>query len=196
MIVAVGNFMAEGWSIDNDDNFMGTLETHPAFGSLRGLFDWVHSYFHSCEDLLKPCIFYLSIFSADKDIRRRRLLWRWIAEGYCRDTYSGTSEENAEESFLDLRKLNMIQVPGSTSLSSFMRMPLCQVNGFFREYIISRSMEENLAFALEGWCSINSQRTGRHLTIQRSWDRDPKVFESIDFSRLRSLTIFGRWEPF
>jgi hypothetical protein len=57
-------------------------------------------------------------------------------------------------------------------------------------------MEENLVFALEGCCSINSQRTGRHLTIQKSWDRDRNVFESIDLLRLRSLTIFGEWEPF
>ena len=196
MIVAVGNFMAEGWSIDNDDNFMGTLETHPAFGSLRGLFDWVHSYFHSCEDLLKPCIFYLSIFPVNHKIRRSRLVRRWIAEGYSRDTKERTAEENAEESFLDLRKLNMIQVPGSTSLSCIMRMPLCQVNGFFREYIISRSMEENLVFELEGHCSVNSQHTGRHLTIGSTWDRDMSVYGSIDFSRLRSLTVFGEWESF
>jgi Leucine-rich repeat (LRR) protein len=198
VIVALGDFFAErcGGFEDCDDNFMRLLETHPTFGSLRGLFDWVHSYFHSCPDWLKPCIFYLSIFPVKHKIRRRRLVRRWIAEGYSRDTKEKTADESGEEFFVHLRKLNMVQVPGSTILRGIMRMPLCQVNGFFREYIVSRSMEENLVFELEGHCSMNSQQTGRHLTIGSTWDRDKIVYQSIDFSRLRSLTVFGRWEPF
>jgi Leucine-rich repeat (LRR) protein len=57
-------------------------------------------------------------------------------------------------------------------------------------------MEENLVFALEGHCSVNSQRTGRHLTIESTWDRDISVYQSIELSRLRSLTVFGKWESF
>uniref|UniRef100_A0A8R7QMS4 Disease resistance R13L4/SHOC-2-like LRR domain-containing protein n=1 Tax=Triticum urartu TaxID=4572 RepID=A0A8R7QMS4_TRIUA len=73
---------------------------------------------------------------------------------------------------------------------------MCQVNGFFHEYIMSRPMEDNLFFSLEGHCSLNSQVVGQHLTIRNSWDRDINVFESIDFSSLRSLTVFGEWRPF
>ncbi|RLM50342.1 hypothetical protein C2845_PMPSC049109 [Panicum miliaceum] len=196
VIVAVADFLATGWRINNWDYFMQLLETHESFGSLRDLFSWMHSYFHSCPDSLKPCIFYLSIFPVNLKIRRRRLVRRWIAEGYSMDTKESSAEEKGEESFVDLCKLNMIQVPGSTSLSYLTRMPLCQVNGFFREYIISRSMEENLVFALEGHCSVNSQRSGRHLTIGSTWDRDKCVYHSFDFSRLRSLTVFGKWESF
>nr|CAB3490172.1 unnamed protein product [Digitaria exilis] len=68
---------------------------------------------------------------------------------------------------------------------------LCQVNGLLREYIISRSMEENLVFALEGSSRKSLHRTGRHLAIHESWDRDQNVFKSLNFSRLRSLTVFG-----
>nr|CAB3490317.1 unnamed protein product [Digitaria exilis] len=35
----------------------------------------------------------------------------WVAEGYSRDTKESTADEEGEKSFLDLRKLNMIQVP-------------------------------------------------------------------------------------
>jgi hypothetical protein len=119
------------------------------------------------------------------------LLWRWIAEGYCRDTSDGrTCEENAEKFISELINLSIIQEPASSKV-------FCQINGFFHEYIISRPMEDNLVFALEEGCSLNSQRTGQHLTIRRSWDRrDRIVYESIDFSRLRSLTVFGEWKPF
>jgi hypothetical protein len=58
-------------------------------------------------------------------------------------------------------------------------------------------MEDNLVFALEGSCSMGSQRTGgQHLTIRDNWDRDKNVFWSTDFSRLRSLTVFGACGPF
>ncbi|XP_034568884.1 disease resistance protein RGA4 isoform X2 [Setaria viridis] len=196
VIIAVARPIANGWR-PKENYFIQVLENHPAFGSLRGLFSWVDSFFRSCPDSLKPCIFYLSIFPVNHKIRRRRLVRRWIAEGYSRDTKDMTAEEKGEESFEKLCFRNMVQVPGSTSLSYMTRMPLWQVNGFLREYIVSRSMEENLVFELAGHCSVNSQRhTGRHLTIGSTWDRDKSVYESIDFSRLRSLTVFGKWETF
>ncbi|CAO2141470.1 unnamed protein product [Urochloa humidicola] len=204
VIIAVAEFVAD--ILNNDegcwchlgDSFMEELEEleHPAFGSLRSLFAWARSYFRSCPDFLKPCVFYLSIFPLNHRIRRRRLVRRWVAEGYARDDEDSGAEENAEEFFFKLFLLSIIQVPGQRVLSNHMRMPLCQINGFLREYMVSRSMEDNLIFSLEDHCSATSQRTGRHLTVARSWDRDWLVFRSIDFSRLRSLTVFGRWEPF
>ncbi|CAN6243713.1 unnamed protein product [Urochloa humidicola] len=169
-----------------NDHFMDTVQ---GFHSLKGLFSWMQSYFEACNDSLKPCIFYLSVFPANHNIRRTRLLRRWIAEGYSKDSSSGTMEENGERLFSELVKLSIIQQQPS-SMSS------CRVNGFFHEYIISRPMEDNLVFALEGQCSLNSQRVGQHLTIRKSWDRDINVFESIDLSRLRSLTVFGEWRHF
>ncbi|WVZ98179.1 hypothetical protein U9M48_043648 [Paspalum notatum var. saurae] len=204
VIIAVADFLAgtgrlndeECWS-NMIDLFMEDLEQHPAFGSLRSLFDWVRSYFRSCPDFLKPCVFYLSIFPLNNLIRRRRLLRRWVAEGYARDDEDSSAEEKAEEFVFKLFLLSMIQVPGQRVLTNYMKMPLCHANGFLREYIVSRSMEDNLVFTLEGHCSVSSsQRTGRHLAVDSSWDRDRVLFRSIDFSRLRSLTVFGRWEPF
>jgi hypothetical protein len=111
------------------------------------------------------------------------LLRRWIAEGY-------STEENVEKLFADLFKLSIIQQQSPS------RRGVCQFNGFFREYIISRPMQDNLVFELDGHCSLDSQRAGKHLTISINWDRAKILFESLELSRLRSLTVFGEWRSF
>uniref|UniRef100_A0A0D9XU31 NB-ARC domain-containing protein n=1 Tax=Leersia perrieri TaxID=77586 RepID=A0A0D9XU31_9ORYZ len=181
-----------------NDRFMQELQTHPGFDSLRGLFAWMQSYFHNSPDSLKPCIFYLSIFPRNKIIRWRRLVRRWIAEGYSRDTASKSAEEYGEMLFAKLVGLSIMQQLPETggTIVSCKGMVWYEVNIFFHEYIISEPMEENHIFTLEGHCSLTSQRTGRHLTIGSTWERDKIVFKSIDFSRLRSLTVFGKWESF
>ncbi|GJM95946.1 hypothetical protein PR202_ga12742 [Eleusine coracana subsp. coracana] len=133
-------------------------------------------------------------------IRRRRLVMRWVAEGFSKDTDSYTAEENAEEFFIKLVEMSMVQPP-QDEISTNLKMVSCNVSAFFHEYIISRPKEENIIFALEifslkNFCRPTSRRTGRHLVIEDSWQRDRIVFERIDFSRLRSLTVFGKWMPF
>ncbi|VAI53806.1 unnamed protein product [Triticum turgidum subsp. durum] len=187
VVSAIGKVSGSFLEHMNED-FMVKLETCPQLHSLSGILSWMHSYFDACSDLVKPCIFYLSIFPASSKIRRGRLLRRWIAEGYSRDTPGCTARENAQKRFSELVELSIIQQATS--------QVHCKVNGFFREYIISRPMEDNLVFTLDGRCCPNTQRTGQHLAIMTDWHRDQNVFESIDFARLRSLTVFGIWDSF
>ncbi|KAJ1261979.1 hypothetical protein BS78_09G070900 [Paspalum vaginatum] len=146
------------------------------------------AYFDECSDSLKPCIFYMNIFPANQNIRKRRLLRRWIAEGYCSDTSDKATGENWERLFDELAKLSIIQLNGESVLQAN--------NSFFRGYNMSRPMEDNLVFALDGNCGLKSQQAGQHLTISKSWNKDKIVFEDMDFSRLRSLTVFGGWTSF
>ncbi|KAG2557838.1 hypothetical protein PVAP13_8NG262100 [Panicum virgatum] len=206
VIVAIADLLApqtHGWARSTSSmnaGFMQNLEANPEFACLRGLFSWMRSYFRACPDLLRPCIFYLSIFPGYHSIRRRRLVMRWVAEGYSKDSDSCTAEENGEKLFSKLVEMSMVQPPPQ-EIITHMRMVLCHVSGFFHEYIISRPKDENIVFALEVFalkklCHPTTQRTGRHLVIEESWQRDNIVFERIDFSRLRSLTVFGEWESY
>uniref|UniRef100_A0A0E0BL42 NB-ARC domain-containing protein n=1 Tax=Oryza glumipatula TaxID=40148 RepID=A0A0E0BL42_9ORYZ len=186
--------------------FMGMLKTKPEVDDLRDLIGWTHYYlFQTCPVYLRPCILYLSsIFPGHCGVRRRRLVMRWVAEGYSKDTDSHTAEDNGEKFFSELVELDMVQHPPKSITTVFneTRMVLCQVNTFFQEYIISQPLEDNdftlalEAFTLKGQCRPTTQRRGRHLVIEESWERDKIVFDSIDFSWLRSMTVFGNWEPY
>ncbi|CAM0947436.1 unnamed protein product [Alopecurus aequalis] len=181
-----------------NEGFMEELETKPQFHNLRGLFGWMHSYIGNCLDFLKPCILYMSIFPPEQTIRRRRLVRRWISEGYSKESSRRSLEDHGEELFSSLVNMSIIQQPpqSAATASSDTRMVRCQVNRFLYEYIISRQKEENLVFQLGKGRSISTQCTWHHLTIWKQWNRDQIVFESINLSRLRSLTVFGDWEPF
>jgi Leucine-rich repeat (LRR) protein len=66
-----------------------------------------------------------------------------------------------------------------------------------REISISKTMEENLVFRMEEGCSLNTLGTIRHLAISSNWEGDQSEFEStVDLSRIRSLTAFGKWKTF
>jgi hypothetical protein len=178
--------------------FMHEIETNPEFYSLWDLFTWMHSGFRSCPDSVKPSMFSLSFFPSDYNIRRRRLIRRWIAEGYSRDSGDKSAEENGEEVFSKLLNLSIIQQPPnsySTGLNE-VRMVSCQVNGFLRECILSQIVEENHLFELAGHSSLTARYHTRHLVISQSWERDRNVFESMDFSCLWSMAVFGEWQSF
>lgn len=181
-----------------NEGFMKELEKKAHFDSLRGLFSWMHSYVGNCPDILKPCILYMSIFPPNQCIRRRRLVRRWISEGYSKENDNRSLEEYGEELFSMLVNMSIIQQPPQsvTTASDDTRMVLCQVNRFLYEYIISRRKEENLVFQLGHGRNLSTQCTWHHLTIWKEWNRDQVVFESINLSRLRSLTVFGEWKPF
>nr|CAB3490313.1 unnamed protein product [Digitaria exilis] len=187
------------------DKFMDELSTNPEFNSLRGLLVWMHSFLHACPQHLKTCMFYLSIFPQDVTIRRRRLVRRWTAEGYSKGTDSISMEKYREKLFDEVATLSIMQ----PSLSHDGNVTGYRVNGFFREYIVSRPTEEKIFFPVEvskleeEHVRLTIEGTRPHLAARTTLDNDAititdheVVFESLDFSRLRSLTLFELFLPY
>lgn len=129
-------------------NFMQELQTSQEFYCLRGLFAWMHSYFCSCPPSLMRSMLYLLIFPQGKTFRRRRLVRRWIAEGYASGSESNSLEEMGE----------LFHKLSSQSVIRQATMDGCyEFNGFFHEYMISRPVEERILLplevsVLEGYC--------------------------------------------
>jgi hypothetical protein len=174
------------------DNFMQELETNnPEFDSLRDILSWMHSYLHACPRHLKKCMLYLSIFPQDRIIRRTRLVRRWIAEGYSKGTDSISMEKYAEKLFDEVAALCIMQPVLKES-----KVVGYRVNGFFREFILSRPVEERIFFPAEvsaleqGHGRLSTEGIGQHLAVGKTWKEDRVVLESLDFTRLRSLTVF------
>uniref|UniRef100_A0ACD6A012 Uncharacterized protein n=1 Tax=Avena sativa TaxID=4498 RepID=A0ACD6A012_AVESA len=205
LIVATSDILARRTDklMDNvcslNRRFIHHLDTSTEFRSIEGLFGCMNSILLNPPAFLKPCIFYLSIFPQGQVMRRRRLVRRWVAEGYSMGSMGRDAEEIGEKLYSELLELSIFQqVPQlvDTRVLNGTKMVFYRVNGFIREYIISRRMEENLVYELGGSCPLTNQSKGRHLVILKDWERDAEVFQNLGFSRLRSLTVFGKWEPF
>ncbi|XP_066338699.1 disease resistance protein Pik-2-like [Miscanthus floridulus] len=187
-----------------NDNFMQELRANPDLGSLLRVFTSMHSNIHTCPQVIKKCLFYLSIFHQGRNIRRDRLVRRWITEGYSEGIDSSSMVVYTETKlFHKLAELGIITQPAapqSSSRTGTMRMSSCQVNSLFLEYITLCETEERIFLplevtVLEGGRNPSTEHVGQHLAI-RKWTGEKAVFDCLDFSWLRSLTVTGEWQPF
>ncbi|CAN6321315.1 unnamed protein product [Urochloa humidicola] len=197
-IVTIGGFLAKQptspmeWRKLNE-HISAELEMNPEIGMIRTVL--LKSY-DGLPYHLKSCFLYLSIFPEDHSISRKRLVRRWTAEGYSSEVRGKSAEEIADSYFMELIDRSMI-LPFKASFGSTKGIDSCQVHDLIREISISKSMEENLVFRMEDSNIINTQGTMRHLVISSNWEGDQSEFEStVDLSRIRSLTVFGKWRSF
>uniref|UniRef100_A0ACD5Z8Z2 Uncharacterized protein n=1 Tax=Avena sativa TaxID=4498 RepID=A0ACD5Z8Z2_AVESA len=139
---------------------------------------------------LKSCFLYFSIFPEDRNVKRRRLVCRWIAEGYAQDI------SQADRYFMELVERSMM-LPTRNSVCNVQGIDSCQLHDLIRDISIAKSMEENLVFRLEEGCRPSTHGAVRHLAISSNWEGDKHEFEStVELSCIRSLTVFGGWKPF
>ncbi|KAF7087281.1 hypothetical protein CFC21_090480 [Triticum aestivum] len=192
-IVTIGGFLADQptkiaaeWR-KLDEHISVELEMNPKFEVIKTVL--MKSY-DGLPYYLKSCFLYMSIFPEDRNVSRRRLAYRWIAEGYARD------KATADRYFMELVERSMI-LPTQQSACSIQGFDSCQLHDLIRDISIAESMEENLVFRLEEGCSLNTHGAVRHLAISSNWEGDERELEStMELSRIRSLTVFSKWKPF
>jgi len=197
-IVTIGGYLAsrpktrDEWRKLNE-NINAELEMNSELGTIRTILE---KSYDGLPYHLKSCFLYLSIFPEDHIISRRRLVRRWIAEGYSSERRGKSANAMAETYFTELKNRSMI-LPSQQSIYSGKSIDSCKVHDLIRDIAISKSMEENLVFRLEEGCALSTHGTVRHLAISSNWKGDQSEFESmVDLSRIRSLSVFGKCEPF
>ncbi|CAL4949978.1 unnamed protein product [Urochloa decumbens] len=161
------------------------LATNPSLEALRQV---VHlSYYHlPCH--LKPCFLHLSLFPEDFEIERKHLVNRWVAEGFV--THAGsrrTLEDIAESYFYELIGRSMIQ---PSKLDVCGNVKACRVHDIVHDIAVSISSQENHVFLVEEHTNAitTSEESIRHISCFAS----RKLDSDMDFSRVRSFTMFSR----
>ena len=153
---------------------------------LRNIPKVIVSSYHGLPYDLKSIFLYLSIFPENHEIRRTRLLRRWMAEGYIAMRRDMPVEVVAARSYTRLINRSLIQ-PSKVSPRETDR---CRIHSMVREIILSKFTEENQLLLIEEHSKEARQSKIRHLVVYRWKSRDEKL-QNINMSYIRSLTIFG-----
>ncbi|RCV38953.1 hypothetical protein SETIT_8G184200v2 [Setaria italica] len=144
-----------------------------------------HCYYQLPADL-KTCLLYLSMFPKGCFISRKRLIRRWIAEGFVSEKHGKTVEEVAEDCFNELISRNLIRAVNSSSNG---KVKSCQVHDLVLEVIVVRSSEENFITVVGGhWHTPFPSYKVRRLSVQKSDRQEKEIVERMKLSHVRSLT--------
>ncbi|XP_062186347.1 disease resistance protein Pik-2-like [Phragmites australis] len=171
------------------------MESNPTLMWMRHIITL--SYNHLPHEL-KGFMMYLSIFPEDYEIRKDRLLRRWIAEGLVLEKRGMTLMEVAESYFDELVSRNMVEPHfGYNDM-----VESCRVHLMLLDVMVSKSLESNFVNLLGGQYAAMSYDRIRRLSIQGDDDRRPQGadrhkkkmaghgIEGMDVEHVRSLSMF------
>ncbi|CAO2149105.1 unnamed protein product [Urochloa humidicola] len=138
---------------------------------------------------IKTCLLYLSIFPKGHSISRKRLVRRWIAEGFVSEKQGLSVEDVAETYFNHIIRRMFIR---PVEHSSNGKVKSYQVHDMILEHVVSKASEENFVTVVGGhWLMPSPSSKVRRLSLQGSDSRNGKAIDSMNLSHVRSLTMFG-----
>nr|CAB3503012.1 unnamed protein product [Digitaria exilis] len=150
-----------------------------------------HCYHHLPADL-KTCLLYLSMFPKGCLISRKRLIRRWVAEGFIAEKHGKTVEEVAEDCFNELIGRNLVRAVNNSSNG---KVKTCQIHDMVLEYIVSKSSDENFITIVGGhWQTPFPTYKVRRLSIHKSGRKEKDTIERMKLSHVRSLTALGSFK--
>ncbi|CAD6233388.1 unnamed protein product [Miscanthus lutarioriparius] len=131
------------------------------------------------------CLLYLSIFPEDYDIKKYRLILRWIAEGFVHPPGDGRQSlyEIGQRYLIELLNRRLI-LPGGIHDDGMSPLS-CRVHDIVLDLICSLSRDESFATIVYGDCKqiTSSESKVRRLSIHNV------SCPTMNMSKLRSLTI-------
>nr|ACU64880.1 Nbs3-OP [Oryza punctata] len=157
------------------------LESNPSLEALRRMVTLGYNHLPSH---LKSCFLYLSIFPEDFEIKRSRLVNRWIAEGFVRSMVGMTTKDVGESYFIELINRSMIQ---RSRVGIEGKIKSCRIHDIMRDITVSISREENFVLLPMHDGSDLAQENTRHIALHGTMS----CKTGLDWSIIRSLAIFG-----
>ncbi|KAF8686789.1 hypothetical protein HU200_043431 [Digitaria exilis] len=187
-IVSVANILAGYTSKDKWERVcksMGSeMVAHPSLEGMRHIVGL--SYNHLPHEL-KRCMMYLSIFPEDYEIKKDRLVSRWIAEGLVLEKRGCTLTEVAETYLDELVSRNMV-VRRFDEI--FRNVEWYRVHDVLLEVMVSKSLESNFVSLLgEQYAGVSYDDRIRRLSIQGS-SSSLGIEHGMEVKHVRSLSMF------
>ncbi|XP_037458239.1 disease resistance protein PIK6-NP-like isoform X2 [Triticum dicoccoides] len=133
---------------------------------------------------LRSCLLYLALFPEDQLIGRKRLVRRWISEGFIHGESGQDLMELGEEYFHQLVNRSLIQ-PDYIGYDG--KAKYCRVHDTILDFLIEKSSEENMCTVLKKQCKPNG--IVRRLSLMGN--EDEEIVEQLDLSHARSISAFG-----
>ncbi|KAF7099029.1 hypothetical protein CFC21_100718, partial [Triticum aestivum] len=137
---------------------------------------------------LRTFLLYISLYPEDYNIVARDLIWQWIGEGFIREEHGNSLYEVGEDYFSELINKGLIQ-PADVSDD---KESACRVHDMVLDLITSISREENFLTCIGGQQSGSAPSKIRRLSVQSLNEDDIMQMATMNLSRLRSNTVFGR----
>ncbi|KAI5409166.1 disease resistance protein RPM1 isoform X1 [Lathyrus oleraceus] len=148
----------------------------------------------SYDDLpyyLKSCLLYFGIYPEDFEVKPKRVIRQWIAEGFVKEEKGKTLEEVAEGYLIELVHRSLVQV---SSLRIVGKVKRCRVHDLIREMILEKNEDLNFCKHISDDGQSTSSGMVRRLSTTKTRSYD--VIPQIERSHVRSLFCFSNQATF
>ncbi|CAD6257456.1 unnamed protein product [Miscanthus lutarioriparius] len=153
----------------------------------------MHEYTSLPSCAIKACLLYFAMFPSDHRVKPQRIMRQWLAEGFVEPENSlGDTADKCFEELLDRSIVHPIEVSNNKTVKT------CRTYGMMHEYVMFKSLSENLIMLCDNGNYQNSKSNGNFQTTQHRCLslRDSSISDSSsldsDLSLVRTLIVFGK----